>query len=375
MATHFILVGLLCLCGLSQSNDCKRELLVNVDFPGADIASLFSPDAEHCQQLCTQHSSCLFFSFLRHDWAGDNRQFHCYLKFTSSGKPKVETSLLGITSGFSLKACNPDPQPCLSQVYHHVNFPGGDYRTLFTADYEECQKACTSDPACQFFTFLDENFTTADIRYKCYLKFSWPVPRIPIIKPVPVIVSGFSQQIQMPQNHYPACEVKLFPNSDFPIGNIDVLPATSPEHCQTFCSAHPLCTYFTYISHSFNCYLKNNAATLVLKAVKGYTSGLPARFCQPHNDWIKKTYVGLDFPSSDIRYFPTNDVEGCQRACTEDNNCQFYSYITNINRCYLKRVITVPAPPRVVKEANTVSGFSLRDCYKDIVPTIPVNKH
>nr|XP_046233999.1 coagulation factor XI-like [Scatophagus argus] len=209
MATNFILVGLLCLSGLSQSHDCKRELLVNVDFPGTDIVSLFSPDAEHCQQLCTQHSSCLFFSFLRHDWTGDNRQFYCYLKSTSSGKPKVETSLLGITSGFSLKACNPDPQPCLSQVYHHVNFLGGDYRTLFTADYEECQKACTSDPACHFFTFVDENFTTANIS----------------------------------------------------------------------------------------------------------------------------------------------------------------------NRCFLKRVITMPAPPRVVKDANTVSGFSLRNCYKDIVPTIPVNKY
>lgn len=31
-------------------------------------------------------------------------------------------------------------------------------------------------------------------------------------------------------------------------------------------------------------------------------------------------------------------------------------------RCYLKRVITMPAPPKVTKLSHVVSGFSLRNC-------------
>ncbi|XP_051247113.1 coagulation factor XI isoform X3 [Dicentrarchus labrax] len=373
MITHFIVVGL--LCGLSFSHECRRELLVNMDFPGTDITSVFSPDAEHCQHMCTQHSSCLFFSFLRSDWTGDNRHFYCYLKSTPSGKPNVQNPLLGITSGFSLKPCNPDLQPCLPQVYHHVDFPGADYQTLFTADYEECQRACTRDSACQFFTFLKQDFTSPTVRYKCHLKFSWPVPRIPEIIRLDTRISGFSQRMHITQNLNTECEGKLFPNTDIIISNIVVLPTASPEHCQTYCSAHPLCTYFTYTSHTFNCYLKHNPGEIVLKAVAGYTSGLPARFCQLDNNWIKKTYVGIDFPHNDIRNFLTSDVEACQRTCTEDPNCQYYSYITETSsdpahrrRCYLKRVITMPAPPRVTKLTNAVSGFSLSNChYKGMV--------
>lgn len=37
------------------------------------------------------------------------RHFYCYLKSTPSGRPNVQTPLLGVTSGYSLKHCNPDP--------------------------------------------------------------------------------------------------------------------------------------------------------------------------------------------------------------------------------------------------------------------------
>ncbi|XP_076611146.1 coagulation factor XI-like [Chaetodon auriga] len=374
MTTHFILVGLLGLCGLSLSLECRRKLIMNMDFSGKDIISLYSPDAEHCQHLCTQYSSCLFFTFLRPDWTKDNRHFYCYLKTSPSGQPTVRTPLLGVTSGFSLKPCHPDPQPCLSQVYHHVNFPGANYRTLFTADYEECQRACTRDPACQLFTFVEHVFVPGTVRYKCYLKFSWAVPRIPIITRADRIISGFSHRIQATQYFDSACDGKLFPNTNIPGNDIEVLFAASPEHCRTYCSAHPHCTYFSYMSYAFKCYLKNNPNQMVRRAVKGITSGLPARLCQLDNNWIQKTHVGIDFPYSDIRYFPTSSVEACQRNCTDDPNCQFYSYITDKisnpalrQRCYLKRVITMPAPSKVIKLANVVSGFSLKNCYYKVI--------
>lgn len=141
------------------------------------------------------------------------RNFHCYLKATQSREPESQTPLLGVTSGFSLKACDQDirklahqnynssrlviylitdmtnsisvgftyglddgtssfscisvsyvPESCFPEVFENVDFFGADYRTLFTPNYEECQRACTQDPACQFFTFLNENFPGTSVR-------------------------------------------------------------------------------------------------------------------------------------------------------------------------------------------------------------------
>ncbi|XP_010730993.2 coagulation factor XI [Larimichthys crocea] len=377
MGTYLILVVLLSIYSSSFSEGCNRELLVNVDFPGTDITSLYSPDADHCQQLCTDHPSCLFFTFIRADWTRDNRHFYCYLKNTASGQPNVRTQLLGVTSGFSLKPCSPQPQRCLSQVYQKLDFFGQDYRTLFTADYEECQRACTQDPACRFFTFVNENYTLEKIRYKCHLKFSWTVPRTRVVATAG-LVSGFAHKTLVTQHFNTACEGKLFPDTDIQGSSYETLTAASPGHCQTLCSDHPLCTYFTYVSNDFTCYLKKNPDEIVTKPKQGYTSGLPARFCQLDNEWLKEAHEGIDFPGSDIRYELMDDAETCQTTCTQDANCQFYTYVTknfhssvHWRRCYLKRAITIPAPSKVTKLANAVSGFSL----KNVQSALPSTSH
>ncbi|XP_022073930.1 coagulation factor XI-like [Acanthochromis polyacanthus] len=378
MSANLIVICLLSLCSLSFSQECNRELQENVDFPGTDIKFLYSSDAQHCQQLCTQHPSCLFFTFIRADWTRDNRHFYCYLKSTPTGKPNVETPLLGVTSGYSLKPCIPDSQLCFSQVYQNIDFPGADYRFLFTADYEECQRVCTQEPICQYFTFANEVFANTVIRYKCHLKFSWNIPRTDIVERKAGVTSGFSHNAQMTaQNYDTVCRSKLFPGIEISGQNSLVLDAASPEHCQALCSHHHSCTYFTYVSNTFSCQLKNNPNQMVTKARDGYTSGLPTRFCQPDNNWLKVAQEGVDFRGSDIRFELMDDADQCQRTCTDDPTCQFYTYVHNNfsdqnywRRCYLKRVITMPALPKVTKLTNVVSGFSLRNCNQ--LETSPV---
>ncbi|KAF7657616.1 hypothetical protein LDENG_00024300 [Lucifuga dentata] len=372
MGMHFVLLGLLYLCGLAFSQECRPELVENIDFPGTDIKFVYSPDAEHCQQLCTQHHACQFFTFVRLDWTRDNRHFYCYLKSTSSGRPNVRTPLSGVTSGFSLKNCNPDQKLCLTKVYQNVDFFGADYRTLFTADYEECQRTCTQDPFCQFFTFVNGDFTPEKIRFKCHLKFSWTIPRTPIVALLPNLVSGFSHDVKhFESQFYPGCQSKLFPSTDIPGNDVEVLPAVSAEHCFSLCSANPQCTYFSYdrSSNKFDCHLKNNPHEMVTQAKDRITSGLPARFCQIDNSWIKVAHEGVDFTGSDMRFILLDDPETCQKTCTDDPNCHFYTYVypnfsgaVHRRRCYLKRSITMPAPPKVNKLANVVSGFSLKNC-------------
>ncbi|XP_041811920.1 coagulation factor XI-like [Chelmon rostratus] len=378
MRAHVIILGLLSLCGLSSSQECSPGFLENVVLLGREIEFLYSPDAEHCRLLCTHQPACRFFSFTRPDSGDEKRHFHCHLKSSSSGQPEGQTSQQGVTSGLSLKSCNTNSSR--NKVYHSVDFYGADYRTLFTADYEECQRACTNDPSCQFFTFLNETFTPADYRYKCHLKFSWTVPRTTRIKKEAGLVAGFSQKIQMTLTQSEtACRTQLFPNTVIPGNNLENLHAASPEHCLALCTAHPKCTYFSYASGDFTCHLKNNLNEMVVKARDGVTSGLPARFCQLDNSWIKETHAGVDFWGSDYHDVLADDAEACQRTCTEDPNCQFYTFVTDSSPalshrgiCYLKRVITVPAPPKVSKLAAVVSGFSLKNCVSSPpAPTTP----
>uniref|UniRef100_A0A8C5EIY0 Coagulation factor XI-like n=1 Tax=Gouania willdenowi TaxID=441366 RepID=A0A8C5EIY0_GOUWI len=363
MEAHWILLGLLSFCSFSSCQECNEQLLENTDFPGTDIATLYSPDVRHCQLLCTQHPSCLFFTFIRPDWIRDDRHFYCYLKSTPSGKPKTQSPLLGVTSGYSLKSCTQPQQSCLSQVYQNIDFPGADYKFLFTADYQECQRACTHDPGCQFFTFANELFSADNIRYKCHLKFSWIAPVIPRIETKGGVVSGFSH------NSFMKSPCSIFQSTDIPGKNIQMLLAASVEHCQYLCSAHPTCTYFSYVSESFKCYLKKDENYMVSVAKNGVTSGLPTRFCQPENSWVKVAHERVDFQGSDIRYELMDDPDTCQRTCTDNPNCQFYTYVyetffdvTHRRRCYLKRVISLPAPPKVTKLSNVVSGFAQRNC-------------
>ncbi|KAG7501447.1 coagulation factor XI-like [Solea senegalensis] len=362
METLQLFVVLLSVCSLSYSKECQPYLMENIDFPGTDITFLYSPDVKHCQYLCTQHPSCLFFTFIRQDWTTDNRNFYCYLKSTPTGQPNVQTPLLGVTSGFSLKTCNLNSKPCLSQVYQNIDFYGSDYRFLFTSSSDECQTFCSKDPNCHFFTFINDAYTPEKYRYKCHLKYSWSIPRTLIVKKEVGIVSGFSEQLQMSPYLEPACQRKLFANTNIPGNNLETLPAAGAEHCHALCSAHPTCTYFTYNNNDFNCYLKKNPNEMVKEAKVGVTSGIPSRFCQLDNDWLKVDYDGVHFQGSDIRNVTMENADKCRKACTADRQCQFYTYFKDSHSnsdyrglCFMKSVITISAPPKVSKLNNVVS--------------------
>ncbi|XP_058475499.1 coagulation factor XI-like isoform X2 [Solea solea] len=366
METLQLFVVLLSVCGLSYSKECRPYLVENIDFPGTDITFLYSPDVKHCQYLCTEHPSCLFFTFIRQDWTTDNRNFYCYLKSTPSGQPDVQTPLLGVTSGFSLKTCNFNSKPCLSQVYQDIDFYGSDYRFLFTSSSDECQTFCSNDPNCHFFTFINNAYTPEKYRFKCHLKQSWSIPRTLIVKKEVGLVSGFSEQLQMSPYLEPACQRKLFANTDIPGNSLETLPAAGAEHCHALCSAHPTCTYFSYDS-DFNCYLKNNPNEMVRKSKEGVTSGIPSRFCQLDDDWLKVDYDGVHFQGSDIGNVAMQDADKCRETCTADRQCQFYTYFKDSHSnsdyrglCFMKSVITIWAPPQVSKLNNVVSGFPLK---------------
>ncbi|KAJ4927789.1 hypothetical protein JOQ06_015591 [Pogonophryne albipinna] len=273
------------------------------------------------------------------------RHFYCYLKTTTSGNVAVQKPVEGVTSGFSLKACTPELQPCLPNVYPDVDFFGADYTALFTADHEEY-------------------FGTENIRFKCHLKYSPSIPAPPTVRRETGVVSGFSQNVHLPQQSTTACEGKLFPSISVPQCNLKTLPGVCPEHCRALCSAHPACTFFSFDSNEFKCHLKNNKDKMETIAKEGSTTGFPERFCQ-----LDETHDGVTLRGSDIRFELVDDADSCQRKCTEDPLCQFYDYLTEAfsyrdfwRHCYLKRTMTMPAPPKITKLEKVTSGFQLRSC-------------
>uniref|UniRef100_A0A3B5K478 Apple domain-containing protein n=1 Tax=Takifugu rubripes TaxID=31033 RepID=A0A3B5K478_TAKRU len=124
----------------------------NMDFPGSDVARVYASDAKHCQQLCTDHPSCMFFTFTE---TGEVlkleaficRHFYCYFKVTASGD--VTLAVISFSE---------------FPVYQNVDFLGADYKTLFTTNYGDCQSVCTDDPFCQFFTFVNGEYRQENIR-------------------------------------------------------------------------------------------------------------------------------------------------------------------------------------------------------------------
>merc|ERR1712131_493445 len=80
-----------------------RELQKDTDFWGENIDKTEAGNPTQCQEACTKHEACQFFTFVP-------RRNDCWLKASKSGKPgpvrKNRIPLaLALVSGFSLRGC------------------------------------------------------------------------------------------------------------------------------------------------------------------------------------------------------------------------------------------------------------------------------
>ncbi|XP_058233639.1 coagulation factor XI-like isoform X2 [Hemibagrus wyckioides] len=351
----YVLIVLWCVFPDSFSK--AQELKVDVEFPGDDFLQIYSPDVQHCQLACTQHPSCLF--LLRTD--------HREKDFFNGSRSVVAQT--GVTSGFKLVHQDNKTDTCLSSTYQGIDFTGSDYVQLTLNTSDDCQKQCTSDPDCAFFSFTTKTFPDAESRNKCFLKFCWTVPTPSVLIKTPGLVSGFSDASYKTKED---CKEEIFANVNYRGNGIEKIPAASPQHCQFLCNKHPRCTHFTYTTSNYStdpeinmhCYLKHsqNVSQLVQEEM---FSGFPTRNCTPSNVWATARYEGLHFLGHDYRDFKTDSSELCRETCTKDPNCHFYTYALpyyhdeNIRyKCFLKYRWTVPTPTEFIEIPGLVSGFS-----------------
>ncbi|XP_054681152.1 coagulation factor XI-like isoform X5 [Grus americana] len=148
----------------SVYSECVTQIYENTYFQGGDLATVFTPSANYCQIVCTYHPTCLLFTYLPVAWTKDPaKRFSCYLKDSDTEMlPKVDME--GAISGHSLKQCNIQISACSRDVHIGLDMEGKIYDATMADSYQQCQKRCTNDNHCHFFTYASETFHNASFR-------------------------------------------------------------------------------------------------------------------------------------------------------------------------------------------------------------------
>ncbi|XP_059577792.1 plasma kallikrein isoform X6 [Alligator mississippiensis] len=148
----------------SVYSECMTQIYENTYFQGGDVMTVFTPNVNYCQIVCTYHPTCLLFTYLPPTGIHDpTKRFTCYLKDSKTEiLPKVHMD--GAISGHSLKQCHAQISGCSRDIHTGLDMQGINYNVTTEYSYQECQKRCTNDNHCQFFTYATGAFHSAGFR-------------------------------------------------------------------------------------------------------------------------------------------------------------------------------------------------------------------
>nr|XP_002709380.1 plasma kallikrein [Oryctolagus cuniculus] len=369
-AAYFVCLFTTVSCG------CLTQLYKNAFFRGGDVTSMYSPNAQHCQMMCTFHPRCLFFSFLPASSTNDaQKRFGCFLKDSVTGTlPRVHQT--NAISGHSLKQCGHQINACHRATYEGIDMRGTNFNISKVQSVEECQKQCTDNIHCQFFTYATQTFYNAEHLNNCILKKS-ATGTPSSIKLLENVVSGFSlKPCALSES---GCHMNLFQHLAF--SDVDVARVLTPDAfvCRTICTYHSNCLFFTFYTNEWDTESQRNACFL-----KTSESGTPS-FPTPQENTIsgyslltcKKTlpepchfkiYSGVDFGGEELNVTFVKGVTLCQETCTKTIRCQFFTYSLLPEdckgekcRCSL-RLSLDGSPTSITHGTQKSSGYSLRLC-------------
>ncbi|XP_071412452.1 coagulation factor XI-like isoform X6 [Pithys albifrons albifrons] len=370
----FYLISLLA----SVCSECVTQIYENTYFQGGDLTTFFTPSANYCQVVCTYHPTCLFFTYLPATWTKDPaKRFSCYLKDSDIEMlPKVDME--GAVSGHSLKQCNIQVSACSPDVHVGLDMEGNIYDITMADSYQECQKRCTNDKHCHFFTYASEKFHDASFCKKCFLKHT-SVGTPASIKVLDEVVSGFS--LKPCQLSELDCQMDIFEDQEFSGINITSFFTPDISVCQTICTYFPKCLFFTFFTRKWEIEFQRNLCLL-----KTSTSGIPEALISRENAVSgfgllncrryfpacnSRTYTHMDFLGDELNVTYTKGHRACQQVCTDMIRCQFFTYFPlqgscNEERkceCHLK-MSSDGSPVKIVHGPGRISGYSLRLCKK-----------
>ncbi|XP_012879412.1 PREDICTED: plasma kallikrein [Dipodomys ordii] len=368
-AAHFLCLFSTVSCG------CLTQLYKNTFFRGGDVTALYSPDAHHCQMVCTFHPRCLLFSFLPSSSTKDpKKRFGCFLKDSVTGDlPRMRRT--NAISGYSLKQCGYQISACHRNIYENIDMRGSNFNISKVTSPEECQKLCTNNILCHFFTYATQTFPNAEYRNNCLLKHS-PSGTPMSIKVLDSVVSGFS--LKPCALSEIGCHMDLFQHRAF--SDMDVARVVSPDAfvCRTICTYHPNCLFFTFYTNAWSvesqrnaCYLKTSKSGTPSPSIQENTiSGHSLATCRKTlpEPCHSKIYSGVDFRGDELNVTFEEEATACQDTCTKIIRCQFFTFSSLPEDCKGEkckcslRFSLDGNPARITSGPHWSSGYSLRLC-------------
>nr|XP_045371424.1 plasma kallikrein isoform X2 [Camelus bactrianus] len=353
-AAYFVCLFATVSCG------CLTQLYKNTFFRGGDVSAVYTPNAQHCQMMCTFHPRCLLFSFLPASSTHDtNKRFGCFLKDSVTGDlPRV--SRTSAISGHSLKQCGHQISACHRDIYKGIDMRGVNFNVSKVKSAEECQKMCTNSIHCQFFTYATQTFHSADYRNSCLLKHS-PSGTPTSIKVLANVESGFSLKPCAVSEI--GCHRDVFQQLAF--SDVDVARVLAPDAfvCRTICTYHPSCLFFTFYTNAQKtesqrnvCFLKTSQSGTPRSpspqenAVSGY-SLLTCKQTLPE-PCHSKIYSEVDFEGEELNVTFVKGVSGCQEACTKTMRCQFFAYSLLPEDCRGEKLVKISFSKTVGKTVS-----------------------
>ncbi|XP_037380625.1 plasma kallikrein isoform X2 [Talpa occidentalis] len=328
--------------------------------------------------MCTFHPRCLLFSFLPASSTNNtDKRFGCFFKDSVTGSlPRV--SRTNAISGHSLKQCGHQISACHRDIYKGIDIRGVNINESKVESVEECQKRCTNNILCQFFTYATEKFYIAGYRNTCILKHS-PGGTPTSIKVLDNVASGFS--LKPCALSEIGCNMNIFQHLAFT--DVDVARVKAPDAlvCRTICTYHPNCHFFTFYPNTWTiesqrniCFLKTSKSgapsppTPQENAISGY-SLLTCSKTLPEPCHFK-THSRVDFGGEELNVTFVEGVNVCQETCTKMIRCQFFTYSLLPEDCRGEkckcslRLSLDGSPTRITSRTQVISGYSLRLCKR-----------
>ncbi|KAM5191475.1 plasma kallikrein [Mantella aurantiaca] len=359
---------------LAKVNDCITALKQDVYYQGGDKASVFSPDVEYCQLVCTFNPHCIMFSYLNASWPAELQRFACLLK-DSAKLSLPELSLTGAVSGHSLKHCTTKIYTCRDKLYPGLDMMGMNYNISKVTSVEQCEERCTNSLHCQFFTYVTENFHTVQLRNMCYLKYSGKGTPTKI-RHLANVISGFS--LKSCGKSSLDCKRDLFQTLEFSGDTLTSVIAPDVHMCQKICTFYPNCLFFTYLTKDWQepldrnrCYIRTskNGQPTEIPIKDNAISGFTLQYCKSRPSVCPLPILtNADFAGTDLHVEVVSGEKDCQQRCTNNIRCQFFTYKPvqsecnqNKCKCYLK-MSSNGLPTAIEHGKGGISGFSMRLC-------------
>ncbi|XP_075413353.1 plasma kallikrein [Tenrec ecaudatus] len=365
------------------SCECLTRRYKNTFFRGGDVTSMYTPNDNHCQMMCTFHPRCLLFSFLpASSTTNTQKRFGCFLKESVTGiLPRVPKT--GAISGHSLKHCGQQITACYGEVLKGIDMKGVNLNVSKVSSVGECQRSCTNNIHCHFFTYATASFHNTDFRNNCLLKTS-PRGTPTSINMLDNVISGFS--LKPCARSELGCRMDIFQHLAF--SDVDVARVATPDAfvCQTICTYHPQCFFFTFYTNTWHvqsqrnvCFLKTSkSGTPSFSTPRpNATSGYSTLTCKRYLPALchSTIYAGVDFGGEELNVTFVKDVKVCQETCTKMIRCQFFTYSPLPKDCQGEkckcslRLSVDGSPTAITHGTNGSSGYSLRLC-KTVKPSV-----